>query len=182
MSSASAIQLPLLLFFKDYIPYCPFKELWWSYIQPIATFQHKEFYSQIALMYFMWHENKVTSLNSIYRMHYNGNRVFSVRWAQNFIYDVESCKSSRVILILASLLPYGYQLVFLHPHEIDTMTIIATTVRHCNALRTRTDVVRTPEPQETLPKSPPNQLPVSSSSSSSSKNNNINISINVCVY
>jgi hypothetical protein len=86
MSSASAIQLPLLLFFKDYIPYCPFKELWWSYIQPIATFQHKEFYSQIALMYFIWHENKVTSLNSIYRMHYNGNSVLCAVGTEFYIW------------------------------------------------------------------------------------------------
>jgi len=52
----------------------------------------------------------------------------------------------RVILILTPLLPYGCQSVFLHPHEIDAMTILANTIGRCNALRTRTAVVSTPVP------------------------------------
>jgi len=61
---------------------------------------------------------------------------------------LNSASLQRVILILTPLLPYGCQLVFLHPHEIDTPTTLATTVRHCNALRTRTAAVPTPLPQE----------------------------------
>jgi hypothetical protein len=107
---------------------------------------------------------------------------------------LNSVSLQRVFLILTPLLPYGYQLVFLHPHEIDTLTILATTVRHCNALRTRTAVVPTPVPQETPPTPLPTQSPVSSSSSisisssssccnsnSSSNNSNNNVSIRVCL-
>jgi hypothetical protein len=115
---------------------------------------------------------------------------------------LKSASLQRVIKILSldrcsGLLPYGCQLVFLHAHKIDTLTILATTVRHCNALRKTMAVGPTPLLQATPLTPLLTQSPIiitiiiiiissssssssssnSSSSSSSGSSNNINISI-----
>ena len=147
----------------------------------ICTTKHNELYPQITAMCFVWLKYKVTFLNSINWLKYKGNGVVTVRWALNFTYNVEECRSSKgysgtdasIAAVVYSPLPYGCHLVFLHPHELDKEMILAPTVRHCNVLRTTT------VPQATSPTPLPTQSPISSSSSSSSNNSNITISITI---